>query len=82
MARREYGSVVRIHIQQVCLRYFSLLPASVATTTAMPAVEAITATIGLRGLTSFTQAPSTSTAEVSVWATTSARMGSLSVASR
>lgn len=76
------GSVVRIHIQQLFLRYFSLLPASVTTTAAVPTVEATTATIGRRGLAALSPAVSTSTAAMSVCTATTARAGTLSVVSR
>ena len=67
MAGAEYGSVVRIHIQQVYLRYSSLLPVAATTTAApMPAVEAATVAIGLRGRTETQPTASALTAAISV----------------
>ena len=76
------GSAEQVHIQQLYLKSFSLLPATVTTATAMPILEAATATIGRRGLSTLTPAASTSTAAMSTCATTAARSGALSVASR
>ena len=82
MAGVEYGSVVRIHIQQVYLRYSSLLPVSATTTTAMPTIEAAAVTIGLQDLSATTPSASTSSAAVSLCTTTTVQAGTLSVVSR
>ena len=76
------GSVEQVHIQKQFLRYFSLLPATVAAKAAVPAIEATGAPIGHRYLTALTPTVSTSTAAVSLCTTSSARAGTLSVASR
>ena len=65
MAGAEDGSVVRIHIQQVYLRYSSLLPVPATTTTAMPTIEAPTVTIGHQDRIEATLTASASTAAVS-----------------
>ena len=87
MAKAEDGSVVRIYIQQLCLRCFSLLPAAATSMTALPAFEATSATIAPHGLavptpTAAYSTASSSTAAVSTWAATSVRSGALSVVSR
>jgi hypothetical protein len=66
MAGAEYGSVVRSHIQQVFLKCFSLLPVTASATTAMPAIEAATVTIGLQVRTATAPTASTSTAALSL----------------
>ena len=82
------GSVGQVHIQQQYLRCFSLLPATVTATTAMPTVEATTASIGHRDLTKFLTAPltptaSSSSAAISICTTSATALtGTLSVASR
>ena len=82
MAGAEDGSVVRIHIQQVYLRYSSLLPVTAPTATAMPSVEATTVAIGLQDRTATTPTASTSTEAMSTCTTTAVQSGTLSVVYR
>ena len=79
--RAVIGSAAVLLIQLLYLAYFSLLQA-IATTTAMPAIEADSATIGHRGRTAPLPMASTSTAARSICTTTTVLMGSQFVASR
>lgn len=76
------GSVEQVHTEKQFLRYFSLLPATATTLTAVPTVEATAATIGHQGLTVPAPTPSTSAAAVSVCTAPTVRTVSLSAASR
>lgn len=88
MDRVVIGSVVQVHILKQYHRYSSLLPATATTMTAVPAVEAFTATIGHQDraatATTATTTPTTSTftAAMSICTTSPVRAGTLSVASR
>ena len=66
----------------MCLRYFSLLPASVTTVSALSIIEATAAAIGLQCRTTAASATSNSTAAMPTRATAAVHVGSLSVASR
>ena len=81
MAGAEDGSVVRIHIQQVYLRYSSLLPVTEASV-AVPAIEAAAVTIGLQDRAAALPTTSASTAAMSACTTAPVPTGTLSVASR
>ena len=76
-----FGLVVQDHILKLLLRCFFLLPATVATTTAVPAIEAMTAAIGHQDLAVLAPTTSTFISVNSIRAATPVRLVSLSVAS-
>ena len=77
------GSAEQVHIQQVYLRCFSLLPAAVAVATAvLPTVEAKAAPIGHRDSATLTPPSSASAAALLICTAATARLGTLSVAFR
>ena len=76
------GSVEQVYIQKQFLRCSSLLPATVAATTAAPTIEATAAAIGHQDRTATTPASSASAASMSVWAASAVRAGTLSAAYR
>ena len=66
MDRVVIGSVVQVHILKQYHSYFSLLPATVTTATAMPTVDATTASIGLQDRTTTAASPTTSPSAVAL----------------
>ena len=79
--RAVIGSAAVLLIQLQYLAYFSLLRA-IASTTAMPELEATSASIGHQGRTGTMPITSSSTAAVAISTTAAVLLGSQFVASR